>query len=133
NNPTGVVYGAETLEAINRVVREPMLAISDEPYRPLVYDGHKAPETLRHIERAVVAWSWSKAMAISGERIGYLAIPPHLAEAASLRNACTFSLRILGYINAPALWQWVMAEVPGATIDVGQYQAKRDLVCDALS
>jgi len=40
-------------------------------------------------------------MAIAGERIGYLAIPPHLAEAAALVNACTFANRILGYINAP--------------------------------
>ena len=86
-----------------------MLAISDEPYRPLVYDGMHAPETLAILERAVLAWSWSKAMAIAGERIGYLAISPRLAEAAALRNACTFANRILGYINAPALWQRVVA------------------------
>jgi aspartate aminotransferase len=133
NNPTGVVYGADILDQINRVVREPMLAISDEPYRPLVYDGLRAPETLRHIERAVVAWSWSKAMAISGERIGYLAIPPHLAEAASLRNACAFATRVLGFINAPAIWQRVVAAVPDATVDIGAYQEKRDLLCDALA
>ena len=133
NNPTGRVYDAAVLRELNALIRAPMLVISDEPYRPLIFDGLVPPETIRIIDRAVLAWSWSKAMAIAGERIGYLAIPPHLADAAALRNACTFSLRILGYINAPALWQWVMAEVPGATIDIGQYQAKRDLVCDALS
>jgi aspartate aminotransferase len=92
----------------------------------------RPPDTLAHIERAVVAWSWSKAMAISGERIGYLAIPPRLPEAAALRNACTFATRILGYINAPAIWQWVVAEIPEATVDVRSYQEKRDLLCDAL-
>ena len=57
-------------------------------------------------------------MAIAGERIGYLAISPRLAEAAALRNACTFANRILGYVNAPAIWQRVVAEVPDAMVDV---------------
>ncbi len=133
NNPTGAVYSEATLRAVDEIVREPMLVLSDEPYRPIVFDGLRPPETLRVMRRAVLAWSWSKAMAISGERIGYLAIPPHLPEAAALVNACTFANRILGYINAPAIWQWVVAEVPEATVDVAGYQAKRDLLCDALT
>lgn len=133
NNPTGVVYDAGILEEINRIVREPMLVLSDEPYRPIVFDGLRPPETVRHIERAVVAWSWSKAMAIPGERIGYLAIPPHLAEVAALRNACAFTTRILGFINAPAIWQLVASAVPDAAVDVAPYQEKRDLLCDALA
>jgi aspartate aminotransferase len=133
NNPTGAVYRAEVLRDLNTVIREPVLVISDEPYRPLVYDGLAVPETARIISRAVLAWSWSKAMAISGERIGYLAIPPNLPEAAPLRNACTFANRILGYINAPAIWQLVVAQAADATVDVSLYQAKRDLLCDALN
>jgi aspartate aminotransferase len=132
NNPTGAVYPAHVLRELNAIVREPVMAISDEPYRTLTYDGVETPETLAFIERAVVAFSWSKAMAIAGERIGYLAISPRLAEAAPLRNACTFANRILGYVNAPAIWQRVVAQVPDATVDVSQYQAKRDLLCDAL-
>ena len=133
NNPTGAVYGPDVLRAMDRIIRDPLLVISDEPYRPLTFDGVEPAETLALIRRSVLTWSWSKAMAIAGERIGYLAIPPHLAEAAPLRNACTFANRILGYINAPAIWQWVVAEVPDATVDVRQYQDKRDLLCDALA
>jgi len=132
NNPTGALYSAEVLRELNTILREPILAISDEPYRPLVYDGTAPPEILRILDRAVLAWSWSKAMAIAGERIGYLAISPRLSEAAALANACTFANRILGYINASAIWQRVVAEVPDATVDVNLYQAKRDLLCDAL-
>jgi aspartate aminotransferase len=132
NNPTGTLYSAEVLRELNQAVREPVLVISDEPYRTLTFDGVQPPEILSIVERAVLAWSWSKAMAVPGERIGYLAIPPRLPEAAALRNACTFANRILGYINAPAIWQWVVGEVPDATVDVGQYQEKRDLLCDAL-
>jgi aspartate aminotransferase len=133
NNPTGVVYTAEVLRRLDRVIPDSMLVISDEPYRPLTFDGMKAPETFGLLRRAVVAWSWSKAMAIPGERIGYLAIPPYLAEAAALRNACTFANRVLGYINAPAIWQLVAARVPDAVVDVSQYQAKRDILCRALT
>lgn len=133
NNPTGAVYGAEVLGQLDRIIPESMLVVSDEPYRPLTFDGVTPPETLSILRRAVLAWSWSKAMAIAGERIGYLAIPPRLAEAAALRNACTFANRILGYINAPALWQLVVGRVPDAAVEVAPYQAKRDLLCDALT
>ncbi len=133
NNPSGAVYSAETLRELNGVIREPVMVISDEPYRPLTYDGLVPPEVPKLVERSVVAWSWSKAMAIPGERIGYLAISPRLAERAALRNACTFANRILGYINAPAIWQWVVGQVPDAAVDVGPYQKKRDLLCGALA
>ena len=132
NNPTGALYGPEVLRALNAVIRDPVLVISDEPYRTLTFDGVQPPEILSLVSRSVLTWSWSKAMAIPGERIGYLAIPPHLPEAAPLRNACTFANRILGYINAPAIWQWVVAEAPDAVVDVSEYQSKRDLLCDAL-
>jgi aspartate aminotransferase len=51
----------------------------------------------------------------------------------ALRGACTFTNRILGFINAPAIWQWVMAEALDAKIDISGYQEKRDLLCDALA
>lgn len=96
NNPTGALYPAQVLRELNSVIREPILVISDEPYRPLIYDGRAAPEIAQLICRLVVSWSWSKAMAISGERSAILAIPPHPPEAEPLRNACTFANRILG-------------------------------------
>jgi aspartate aminotransferase len=133
NNPTGVIYSDRVLRQLNRVLPDPVLVICDEPYRPLTFDGACTPEAVRIFDRAVIAWSWSKAMAISGERIGYLAIPPHLNGAVQLRGACTVANRVLGYINAPAIWQWVVGAVPDATVDVAQYQARRDLLCDALT
>lgn len=131
NNPTGVVYSETQLRALNRALPDPVLVISDEPYRPLTYDGAVLPEAVAIFDRAVLAWSWSKAMAVSGERIGYLAIPPGVGGQ-PLRDACIMANRILGYINAPAIWQWVVGIEPNATVDAGAYQAKRDLLCDAL-
>ncbi len=62
NNPTGAVYSAEVLRQLDAIVPDTMLVISDEPYRPLTFDGLTPPETFGLLRRAVVAWSWSKAM-----------------------------------------------------------------------
>ena len=132
NNPSGVIYGDAVLREVNRVLPDPILVICDEPYRSLTFDGAVTPESVRLLDRAVIAWSWSKAMAIPGERIGYLALAPDLPGIAQLRGACAVASRILGFINAPAIWQWVVGAVPEATVEVAQYQAKRDLLCGAL-
>jgi aspartate aminotransferase len=134
NNPTGAVYPEGVLRELGALVaNRDILVLSDEPYRALVYDGLRAPEPAALIERTLIADSWSKSMAIAGERIGYLAISPRVAEWAELRDACTFTNRVLGYVNAPAIWQRVVAETPEATVDVNAYQEKRDLLSAALA
>lgn len=136
NNPTGAVYGEGVLRDLGALIDSldhPVTVVSDEPYKAIAFDGVKVPETAALIRRTVIANSWSKSMAISGERIGYLAISPRLEEADTLRDACTFTNRILGYINAPAIWQWVIAETAGETVDTAIYRRKRDLICGALA
>jgi aspartate aminotransferase len=135
NNPTGAIYSAEALRALARAIapHPNVFVISDEPYRALVYDGRSVPDPAVHIERTLISDSWSKSMAIAGERIGYLALAPETADWAAMRDACTFANRVLGYVNASALWQRVVAEAGEAVIDVGSYQAKRDLLCTALA
>jgi len=136
NNPTGRVYPAEILKQLDELINSldhPVTVISDEPYKPIVFDGITPPEPASIIRRCVVANSWSKAYAIPGERIGYLAISPRLPERKELQNACTFTNRILGFINAPAIWQRVIAETLDVKIDISGYQEKRDLMYGALT
>ena len=113
--------------------RSPIVLISDEPYRALVFDDVTPPEVPPLVTRAIVATSWSKSLAIPGERIGYLAFSPRMPEAAELFEACTFTSRVLGFVNAPALWQWVVAEVGDLVIDVAPYREKRDLMYEGLT
>ena len=136
NNPTGRIYNESVLRNIDAVLARaghPIMVISDEPYKALVYDGLRQPEVASFIGPTAICNSWSKSQGISGERIGYLALSPRLPDLADLRRACIFSNRILGFINAPAIWQWVMAEAAEAVVDVGSYQRKRDLLCAALA
>jgi aspartate aminotransferase len=71
-------------------------------------------------------------LGLPGERIGYLALSPHLRDLDALRKACTFANRTLGFVNAPAIWQWVLMDAMDATIDPAPYEHKRNVLCDSL-
>jgi aspartate aminotransferase len=136
NNPTGAVYSTEFLRGLEALISgldHPVTVIVDEPYKSLVFDGLELPVIPSLIRRTVVTYSWSKALAIPGERIGYLALSPSLPELEALRDACTFANRTLGFINAPAIWQWVIAEVSDLKVDPHPYQEKRDVLWEGLT
>ncbi|MCU0254027.1 MAG: pyridoxal phosphate-dependent aminotransferase [Acidobacteria bacterium] len=136
NNPSGVLYRASIYEALEAALQRagrPIVVLVDEPYKALTYDGLEAPEVPAFVTRAVVGTSWSKALALPGERIGYLALSPRMPEAAELFEACCFTQRVLGFVNAPALWQWVVADVGDRTVELAPYQRKRDLIYEGLT
>ena len=135
NNPTGRVYPESVLRDLQAVLAsagQHITVISDEPYKSFVFDGKRQPEVASFIAQTAICNSWSKSLGLPGERIGYLALSPQLADAENMRRACAFNNRILGYINAPAIWQWVMLEALDETIDASPYEHKRNVLCDAL-
>ncbi len=136
NNPSGAIYPAAVLEELESVLQRidhTVVVLSDEPYKSIVFDGAKCPEMPAIISNCIITTSWSKKWGVAGERIGYLAISPRLPGADDLTNACTFTNRVLGYINAPAIWQLVTAEAPDESCDIKAYAAKRALLCDGLA
>jgi aspartate aminotransferase len=135
NNPTGRVYPESVLSDLQEMLARaghPITVISDEPYKSFVYDGLRQPEVASLIANTAICNSWSKSLGLPGERIGYLALSPQLEDAAALRCACAFSNRILGFVNAPAIWQWVMLESAEETVDIAPYEQRRNVLCDAL-
>jgi aspartate aminotransferase len=136
NNPSGRVYPAALLRELEGMLARlpsPPLVISDEPYKSLVYDGRKVAEVAALISQTAICFSWSKSQALAGERIGFLALSPRLADWPQMAAACAFANRTLGFVNAPALWQLVMAEAADACVDAAVYQHKRDVLCAGLS
>jgi aspartate aminotransferase len=136
NNPSGRVYPAPLLRDLDTLLRgraHPPLVISDEPYQQLVYDGREPPRVAAQMNDTAICYSWSKAQALAGERIGFLALSPRLPDVQAIFAACAFANRTLGFINAPALWQRVMAEAADACVDVARYREKRDVLCDGLT
>jgi aspartate aminotransferase len=140
NNPTGVIYGADELAALGSLVAKvqkktshQIYVISDEPYARLAYDGKHVPNVFPLIENSVVVTSHSKDLALPGERIGYLAVNPRMKTAAQFIEGAVFANRTLGFVNAPALMQRLVAKLQDQSVDVSGYQAKRDLLYDRLT
>lgn len=140
HNPTGKVYDAASINGLGDVLREKSRAlgkdiylISDEPYVDIVYDGIKVPSILAAYKNSIVATSYSKSLSLPGERIGYLAVNPEAAEAEKVLEAAILCNRILGFINAPAIMQRVVADLQGVRVAVAEYARKRDLLCDGLA
>ena len=140
NNPTGQIYTAASLAALSRLLSEksrafdrPIYLISDEPYRKIVFDNAVVPSVFACYSESVVLSSYSKDLSIPGERIGYAAVNPAAAHREQLVAAMTLTNRILGFVNAPALMQRVVAELQGVSVDIGAYRRKRDLLCDGLA
>lgn len=140
NNPTGVVYPAETLEALGEMLAQKekelgrtIFVISDEPYARLAFDGREVPGIFAHVKNSVIVTSHSKDLALPGERIGYLAANPAMDAVDRFIEGAIFCNRVLGFVNAPALMQRLVAKLQQESVDVTAYQAKRDLLFDHLS
>jgi aspartate aminotransferase len=139
NNPTGVIYQAADLAKLGELVKKhqertghQLYVISDEPYARIAYDGCSVPNIFPLIESSVVVTSHSKDLALPGERIGYIAVNPRMDVAAQFIEAAIFCNRTLGFVNAPALMQRLVAGLQDASVDVAAYQDKRDLLYNHL-
>ncbi len=140
NNPTGVIYPESSIVAIATALQRAeekygteIYMISDEPYRKLIYSDVPYPFIFNHHARSVVATSHSKDLGLAGERIGYAAVNPNDPGKNDLMDALNFSLRTLGFVNAPALMQRAVASIQRATVDIDIYRKKRDLLYGALT
>jgi aspartate aminotransferase len=129
HNPTGRVYPAGDIEALGKLLagqggRRPYL-VSDEPYREISYDGIAVPPVLAAYDESIVVSSYSKSLSLPGERIGYVAAGPRVSGKEDLMNALIYATRILGFVNAPALMQRIVAELTFAKVDVDIYARRR--------
>jgi aspartate aminotransferase len=139
NNPTGKVYDQANLEQLFAVLEgastklgRAIYLLSDEPYRQIAFEGVTVPWTFQY-PHSIVGTSFSKDLSLPGQRIGYVAVHPQADDHDSLIGAITLTTRILGYVNAPALFQRLVAEHLGDHVDVARYQDRRDLLCEGLA
>lgn len=140
NNPTGRIYPASTLARLGELLRRKseeagriVFLVSDEPYRRIVFDGNRVPPTLAAYENTLIASSYSKELSLAGERIGYVAANPAIEGIGTLMAGLILANRVLGFINAPAIMQRVVARLQGVEVDVSLYRQNRDLLYEALT
>lgn len=139
NNPTGVVYSKETLIKLAEILREKqkefgkdIYLISDEPYRELAYDQVEVPYVTQFYANAIVGYSFSKSLSLPGERIGYLVIPDEVTDSENIIAAANIATRILGFVNAPSLFQRVVAKCLNAKVNLEAYNKNRELLYHSL-
>lgn len=140
NNPSGVVYPRENLIALGDLLRrksaiygQPIYLISDEPYREIVYDGVEVPWVPHCYENTLVCYSYSKAISLPGERIGYVMVPPTMEDHDEVYQAMAGAGRCTGHINAPSLFQQVAAACDGMVSDLTAYTVNRNLLYNNLT
>lgn len=139
NNPTGVIYSSESIKALADILRQKnteyninISLISDEPYRELVYDGEDVPCVLNYYENSFIGYSYSKSLSLPGERIGYVVVNPKMAEIEEVLSGLNVANRILGFVNAPSLFQRIIGRTLESKVDVNIYKKNRDLLYNHL-
>ena len=139
NNPTGAVYTPESLRQVAQILEEkqkeyghPIYLVSDEPYRKLAY-GIEVPYLTDYYRNTIVVYSYSKALSIPGERIGYVAMQPDIDDFADMIAGLTASMRYLGYVNAPSLQQKMLLKCVDASVDISIYEETRNILYDGLT
>jgi len=140
NNPSGVIYPEAQVKELAGLLRRKssehgseIYIISDEPYRKLIYDGLVYPQVFPHYEYTIVVNSHAKDLGLPGERIGYIAVHPDYPGKGELVDALIFCTRTLGFVNAPALMQHLIRGLQGVSVDVSEYQRKRDYIYGQLT
>ena len=139
NNPTGAILSEKTLAALGDFLRQKealyakeIYLISDEPYREIVYDGHRAAFPADYYEDTILCYSYSKSLSLPGERIGYILVSPRAKSREDLFAAICGAGRSLGYVCAPSLLQRVVAENQGARANFEIYARNRELLLTNL-
>jgi aspartate aminotransferase len=137
NNPSGAVYTASELQALGRVLEDGsrrhgrrIYLVADEPYRLITY-GVPVPSVFAAYPHTVVINSFSKELSLAGERLGYLAVHPQAEDAGEIL-ATAAAVNSMLVVNAPSLFQRLVAKVEGARVDIEPYRRRRDLICGIL-
>ena len=140
NNPSGAVYRETTIRRLADLLRakeqeygHPIFIVADEPYREIVYDGASVPCIPLFYDNTIVCYSYSKSFSLPGERIGYIVVPDTAADFARIYGAIAGAARVLTHVNAPSLWQLVVARCAGKAADLSTYARNAALLYDGLT
>ncbi len=138
NNPSGAVYSEETIKTLAQILTAksaefgaPIFIISDEPYREIAYDVD-VPYVPNFYDNTLVCYSYSKSFSLPGERIGYIVVPDSIADFGKIYGAVAGAARVLTHVNAPSLWQLVIAKCAGKPSDISIYERNAKLLYNGL-
>ena len=139
HNPTGRIYQPEELEALARMLtaagkrnERTIYLISDEAYRNIVFDGRSYYSPVTFYPESFLVYTYGKVLLAPGQRIGYIALPPDMADRRQLRDAIPALQMVNGWAFPNALLMHSLTELELISIDIKQLQARRDRLVSAL-
>lgn len=139
NNPSGVVYSLATIQRLADILCEkekeyghPIFLISDEPYREIAYEGVDVPYLTKYYHNTIVCYSYSKSFSLPGERIGYILVPDEISDFEKVYGAIAGAARVLTHVNAPSLFQRVIARCADMQPDLSVYEKNGKMLYQGL-
>jgi len=134
NNPTGAVMSRERLNEIAAVAKQhDLLVISDEIYDRLVYDTEHVcfPSLPGMYSRTILLQGFSKAYAMTGWRIGYIAAPAEILG--ELRKVHQYTIMCAPTVSQHAALAALREGEPFVQEMVAEYDRRRRLIVDGLN
>lgn len=133
NNPTGKVYSSDTLARLGRLLEDasnnigrPIYLLSDEAYRTVVYDGREFHSPTKFYRNSIMVYTYGKTLLTPGERVGYVALSPHMDDLEGLRTIIFSSQILSGWAMTNALMQHCLPRLEKISLDVNDLQRRRD-------
>ncbi len=140
NNPSGVVYSKEEIKELTDYLKKmqkelgnDIYLISDEPYRELVFTDEPVPFIPNYYDNTIICYSWSKSLSLPGERIGYILVNDKCQDNETVMAAVGGAARVLGYVCAPTLFQFVIEKCIDVMPNLEVYKKNRDILYKGLT
>nr|MDQ3764136.1 aminotransferase class I/II-fold pyridoxal phosphate-dependent enzyme [Actinomycetota bacterium] len=141
HNPSGRIYPAAALQRLADGLAKtaarygrPIWLISDEAYSRILFDNRSFISPGVFHPYSMLAHTYSKSTLAPGQRLGYLALAPGLAEAGveAMRTALFHVLFSSGLVMPDAVMQYALPDIDGILLDIAAIQRRRDRMVTAL-
>ena len=131
SNPTGSVLEENTYKAILDVAEDKdLLIVSDEVYDSFIYEG-KHLSYLSHLDRSIVVGGFSKMMAVTGWRLGFL-----MSNEDMMEHLIKMQYHVCASPNMPAMYGALaaMSDIDNYLEDARTiFKRRRDLIVERIN
>jgi aspartate aminotransferase len=140
HNPTGRIYDRAALDGLARVLQlgstwqaRPIVLLSDESYNRVLFDGRPFVSPAVAYPHTLIQYTYGKQLLAPGERIGYIAVSPQMAERADVRAGILLAQIVGGWQIPSATLQRAVVDLDDLSIDIAAIQRRRDRMAAALT
>ncbi|HET9396635.1 MAG TPA: aminotransferase class I/II-fold pyridoxal phosphate-dependent enzyme [Nitrospiraceae bacterium] len=135
NNPLGTLHSWKQLRELGALldasVAHPML-ISDECHRDFVFEPQLFTSPLEHYDRTCIVYSFGKSLFMQGQRIGYVAVSPHIADHDALAGQLERLCRTMGFCAPTSLMQLAIRDLLTTKPNLDPIKRRRRRMVDGL-